>query len=183
MDTSVYYTKVDDEIVPILDNGYTTFQNAGQTTKKGFEFVGDYEVIKWLRLGSSFAYSDYEYDDFTELVDGVPVDRSGNRMPYVPRQQYSLFADYRHPNGFSARVQANSWGSYYMDTANTEKYTGYNFVTDVALSYETGPHTLSFNVQNLFDKRYAMEVKKDTHKKYYSAASPQAYMLTYSYAL
>ena len=183
-DTSLYYTDVDDEIVPILENNHTTFQNAGQTEKKGFEFSGDYEVIKWLRLGGSYAYSDYTYDDFSELVNGQLVDRSGNRMPYVPRHQYSLFADYRHPNGFSARVQTNSWGSYYMDTANTEKYTGYDFVTNLALSYEKGPHTISFNVDNLFDKRYATEAKKDTRgKKYFYAASPQTYMLTYRFAL
>jgi len=140
-------------------------------------------VIKWLRLGGSYAYSDYTYDDFTELVNGVPVDRSGNQMPYVPHNQYSLFADYRHPNGFKARLQANSWGEYYMDTANTEKYDGYDLVTSLALSYETGPHTISFNVDNLFDKRYAIEVKKDTRgKKYYSAASPLAAMLNYSFA-
>ena len=71
-----------------------------------------------------------------------------------------------------------------MDIANTEEYEGYDFVTNLALSYETGPHTISFNVNNLFDKRYAIEVKKDARgKKYYSAASPLTAMLTYSFAL
>ena len=182
-DTSVYYTNVDDEIVPILLDSHTSFQNAGQTRKKGFEFAGDYEVIQWLRLGGSYAYSDYTYDDFTELVNGKPIDRSGNQMPFVPRHQYSLFADYRHPKGFKARVQANSWGPYYMDIANTEKYDGYDFVTNLSLAYETGPHTVSLNVDNLFDKLYATEVKKDARgKKYYSAATPRAAMITYSLA-
>ncbi len=182
-DTSVYYTNVEDEIVPILLDNHTGFQNAGRTKKRGFEFAGDYEVIKWLRLGGSYAYSDYKYDDFTEIVNGVTVDRSGNQMPYIPHHQYSLFADYRHPNGFSARVQADTWGSYYMDTANTEKYDGYNLVTSLAMAYKTGPHTVSFNVENLFDKRYAIEAKKDSRgKKYYSAASPRAAMLNYSFA-
>ena len=129
-----------------------------------------------------YAYSDFIYDDFTELVSGVPVDRSGNQMPYVPRNQYSLFADYRHPSGFKIRIQTNSWGSYYMDNANTEKYKGYDWVTGLAMGYEVGPHNMSLNVDNLFDQRYAMEAKKDTRgKKYYSAASPLAAMLTYSY--
>lgn len=182
-DTSVYYTNVDDEIVPIQLDSHTSFQNAGRTKKKGFEFAGDFEVIKWLRLGGSYAYSNCTYEDFTELVNGVPVDRSGNRMPYVPRHQYSLFADYRHPKGFKARVQTHSWGPYYMDIANTEKYDGYDFVTNLALGYETGPATISLNVDNLFDKHYATEVKKDARgKKYYSAATPRAAMVTFSYA-
>ncbi|MCP4289527.1 MAG: TonB-dependent receptor [Gammaproteobacteria bacterium] len=180
-DTSVYYTEVDDEIVPILQDSRTTFQNAGKTEKKGFEFSGDYQVLRGLSLGGSYAFSDYEYDDFTESVSGVPVDRSGNQMPYVPRHQYSLFADYRHPSGFKARLQTNSWGSYYMDAANTEKYSGYDFVTNLSMGYESGPHSISLNVENLFDKHYATEAKKDTRgAKYYSAASPLSAMLTYN---
>jgi len=177
-DTSVYHIRVQDEIVPTLVDGQTRFQNAGRTNKKGFEFNGGYEVLKGLNLGGGYAYSDYKYDDFVD----AGVDYSGNQMPYVPRHQYSLFADYHHPSGFKARLQTNSWGSYYIDSANTEKYGGYDLVTDLSMGYETGPHTISFNVQNLFDKHYATEVKKDTRgKKYYSAASPRAAMLTYNF--
>jgi iron complex outermembrane receptor protein len=181
-DTSLYYTKVDDEIVPVLVDGETNFQNAGRTDKKGFEFSGDFALFKGVRVGASYAYSDFEYKDFTEVISGVSYDRSGNKMAYVPKHQYSLFADYRHPSGFKARVQTLSWGSYYMDVANSEKYSGYDFVTNLSLAYETGPHTLSLNVDNLFDKRYAVEVKKDSRgTKYYSAASPMTAMLNYSY--
>ena len=183
LDTSVYHITVDDEIVPILLDGHTSFQNAGKTIKKGFELTGDYAVMPGLRLGGSYAYSDYRYDEFTELVGGRPVDRSGNRMPYVPRDQYSLFADYRHPSGFKARIQANTWGSYYMDNANSEEYEGYELVTDLMLGYSSGPHSLSLNVDNLFDQRYAIEVKKDTRgTEYYAAGSPRTFMANYSYA-
>jgi len=176
-DTSVYYIRVEDEIVPTLVDGETRFQNAGRTNKKGFEFIGDYQLFKGFGLGGSYTFSDYKYDDFIESGK----DYSGNQMSYVPRHQYSMFAEYRHPSGFKARLQANSWGSYYLDAANTEKYGGYDFVTDLSVGYETGPHTLSLNVQNLFDKHYATEVKKDTRgKTYYSAASPLAAMLTYN---
>ena len=183
LDTSIYFTTVDDEIVPILLDSHTSFQNAGTTEKKGFELTGDYEVYRGLRLGGSYAYSDYTYTDFTELVGNRPVDRSGNQMPYVPRNQYSLFADYRHPGGFKARIQANTWGSYYMDNANSEKYEGYELVTNLMLGYSHGPHSLSLNIDNLFDQRYAIEVKKDTRgTRYYAAGSPRATMLNYSYA-
>ena len=178
-DTSVYYTNVEDEIVPTLVDGQTRFQNAGRTEKRGFEFSGYYQLVEGLSLGGSYAFSDYEYDEFIDAGS----DYSGNQMPYVPRHQYSLFADYRHPGGFKARLQTNSWGSYYMDPANTEKYGGYDFVTDLSMGYETGPHTISLHVQNLFDKHYATEVKKDTRgKHYYSAASPLAAMLNYNFA-
>jgi len=96
-----------------------------------------------------------------EPVGGLVVaDRSGNHMPYVPRHQFSMNAEYNHPAGFMARVQADSWGEYYMDNANSEKYQGYDFVTNLMLGYEKGPHLVSLNVDNLFDKHYATEVKK-----------------------
>lgn len=178
-DTSVYYTSVEDEIVPTLLDGQTRFQNAGRTEKQGFEVSGHYQLLEGLSLGGSCAFSDYEYDEFINAGN----DYSGNQMPYVPCHQYSHFADYRHPGGFKARLQKNSWESYYMDAANTEKYADYDFVTDLSMGDESGPHTFSLNVQNLFDKHYATEVKKDTRgNKYYSAASPLAAMLNYSFA-
>jgi iron complex outermembrane receptor protein len=89
---------------------------------------------------------------------------------------------YSHPTGFKAVLRSNSWGSYYVDNANSEKYGGYDFVTNLLLSYQTGPHNISLNVENLFDKLYALEVKKSTSGDMtYAAASPRNAMLSYSY--
>ncbi len=116
------------------------------------------------------------FEDFFELIrDGrnqVPVDRSGNQIPYIPKHQYSLSTGYTHPSGFKGRLQADTWGSYYMDNANTEKYDGYDFLTSLMLGYEKGPHQVALNVENLTDKQYATEVKKNTNgvKTYYGAA-------------
>ncbi len=143
-DTSIYYTQVKDEIVSVLlPDNTTEFQNAGETSKKGFEFTGQYDFTDHFWLSASYAFSDYTFEDFVELVrDGrnqIPYDRSGNQIPYVPRHQYSLSTGYNHPSGFKARLQADTWGSYYMDNANTEKYEGYKFLTSLMLGYQTGP--------------------------------------------
>lgn len=187
LDLSLYRTTVTDEIVSVLQGGVTEFQNAGETLKKGFELSGGVALGRHFWLGVNYAYSDYRFEDFNEIVGFGPfktsVDRSGNQTPFVPNHQYSLSLDYDHPSGFKARIQADTWGSYYMDNANTEKYGGYDFVTSLMLGYETGPHKVSLNVDNLFDKRYATEVKKDTSgNKTYSAASPRAAMLNYTYS-
>ena len=50
------------------------------------------------------------------------------------------------------------------------------------LGYEMGHHSLTLNVENLTDKRYAVEAKKDTSGGVtYTAASPRLVMLTYRY--
>jgi iron complex outermembrane receptor protein len=180
-DTSLYYTLVDNEIVAVNDNGETVFQNAGEVTKKGFEFAGDYELLEGLRVGATYAYSDYTFDKFSEVVSGSTVDRSGNRMPFVPKHQYGLFASYSHPSGWHARVETNSWGEYWMDNANTEKYGGYDFVTDLSIGYRDGPHTFALNVDNVFDKRYAVEAKKSAQgRRSYSAGQPRTFLVTYT---
>ncbi|OQX43816.1 MAG: hypothetical protein B0D88_03720, partial [Candidatus Sedimenticola endophacoides] len=90
--------------------------------------------------------------------------------------------DYNHPNGWKGRLQADGWGSYYMDNANTEKYGGYDFLTNLMVGYEQDAHSLTLNIENLFDKRYAVEVKKSSSgTRSYSAGAPRSAMLTYTY--
>ncbi|TNF91862.1 MAG: TonB-dependent receptor [Gammaproteobacteria bacterium] len=184
-DTSVYWSKGDDEIVKSLVDGESIFQNAGKTKKRGLELSGSVQVLEGLNVGLNYAYSDYEYDAFTEVISGwkpVSLDHSGNKLPYVPRHKHTLFADYIHPSGLTARVSMDSWGSYYMDNANSEKYGGYDNVTNVFIGYERGPHKFGFNLDNAFDKRYAIEATKDVREtRSWVPGAPRSFMLTYSY--
>ena len=110
------------------------------------------------------------------------MDRSGNQIPFIPRHQYSLNLEYSHPTGFRGRIQTDTWGEYFMDNANSEKYDGYDFLTSLMLAYETGPHKVALNVDNLFDQRYAIEVRKNTSgMKTYYAGAPRTSVLSYSY--
>ena len=69
-----------------------------------------------------------------------------------------------------------------MDNANTQKYEGYDLVTDFMIGYEMKAHNIQLNVNNLFDKYYAMEASKDTSgNETYKAASSRNTMLTYTY--
>ena len=190
-DLNAYVSEVEDEIINIRTNGESVYQNAGNTDKKGIEFSGSFQVLKeqipgQLALGFNYAYSDYSYNDFSEIVYGMGpptnFDRSGNQLPFIPEHYYSINADYIHPSGIKARIQADSWGEYYLDHANSEKYGGYDFITSVNISYAEGPHDISLNVQNLFDKRYAVEVTKDTSgDKSFSPGGPRSAMLSYRY--
>ena len=185
-DASAYVSPVENEIVTVRQGSQNEFVNAGKTDKKGVELAGSVRVFDHLQIGGSYAYSDYTFDKFSEPVRTgfvtTNVDRSGNRLPFAPRHQYSLFAQYEHPTGFRGRLQASSWGEYWMDNANSEKYGGYDLVTSLMLGYEMGHHSLTLNVENLTDKRYAVEAKKDTSGGVtYTAASPRLVMLTYRY--
>jgi len=81
-------------------------------------------------------------------------------------------------------VQSDTWGEYYIDNANSEKYKGYEFLTSATIGYEKKNLDLALMVSNLFDKRYANEVTKDASGvKRYTPAPPRTFLvrLTYSF--
>ncbi|QWK19634.1 MAG: TonB-dependent receptor [Hydrogenobacter thermophilus] len=184
LDTALYLMQVKDEVVrTIQPGGYTQFTNAGKTEKKGLELSGSYRLFDGFDVGVSYAYSDYKFKDFSEIVGSTNVSRNGNRLPYVPMHQYSLFASYTHPSGFRFRVQTDTWGEYYMDNANTEKYGGYDFLTSISVGYAKKNFDVALMVDNLFNKKYAVEVTKDTSGvKRYTPGPPRTFLVRVSYS-
>lgn len=186
LDTALYTMDVKDEVVRIIEGGISRFVNAGKTQKKGFELSLFYELVDNFNIGASYTYSDYKFKEFSEPVrvgnQTINVSRNGNRLPYIPMHQYSLFASYKHPSGFRFLVQSDTWGEYYMDNANSEKYEGYQFVTSVTLGYQRKNMDISLMVSNLFNERYANEVTKDTSGvKRYVPAPPRNFLVRLTY--
>ncbi|MHB8099361.1 MAG: TonB-dependent receptor [Sulfuricurvum sp.] len=186
-DLAIYQNDVKDEIVQVLDaSGNTEYDNAGKTQKRGLEFNTVYKVTDNLDLGGSYAYSDFKFVKFEEKVgfggSAYWANRAGNYLPYIPKHQYSLFAAYNMDNGFKSRITTRTWGDYYMDNANTQKYEGYQFVTDLMVGYERDVHNVQLNIRNITDKYYAAEAQKDVNAvESYKAGAPRSFMLTYSY--
>lgn len=183
LDLAAYRTTVEDEIVSSIVSGQTVFQNAGETEKRGIEASGSLRLGEDLEAGASWAYSDYVYVAFTERAGGATADRSGNRLPYVPRHQLGLFATWRHPSGLRLRLHSSTWGRYWLDNANTETYRGYAFLTSLGAAWTFGRHEVLLDVENLLDERYAMQVVKDTSGKVtYSAGAPRSVSIGYRFA-
>lgn len=177
-DIAIFQNDVSDEVTAVKQMFTTHYENAGETQKRGFEFNGEYNLTKNLAIGASYAYSNFKFKEFKE--EGT-YDRSGNYLPYIPKHQYSIYSKFQYKN-FKSRVQFRTWGSYYMDNANSEKYEGYDFVTDLMLGYERKQHNIQLNINNVFDKRYAMSADKDLDGEVsYKAAAPRTAMITYSY--
>lgn len=185
LDASVYYNRVEDEIVSFRVDGETVFQNAGETEKRGFEASGSVRALPWLEVGGSYAYSDYEYVHFVERAGATTADRSGNRLPYIPRHQYSVFASAHHAaSGLRGRVQSSTWGRYEMDNANSQTWRGYSWLTSVSAAWQRGAHEVLFEVENLLDDAYATQVTKDTSGRItYSGGAPRAVTFGYGYRM
>jgi iron complex outermembrane receptor protein len=183
IDLAIFENKVQDEIIKTEQVGsQSVYGNAGETDKKGLELSSSYDLTNNVKIGGAYTYSKFKFDTFNESVGATLVSRDGNYLPFIPENQYSIFAAYNLANGFKTRVTARTYGSYYMDNANTEKYEGYDLITDYMIGYEMKAHNIQLNMNNVFDKYYAMEASKDTTNKVsYKAASPRSTMLTYTY--
>jgi iron complex outermembrane recepter protein len=187
LETALYYSPVKNEIVKVVqEDGETEYRNAGRTRKTGFELTGSLELTRRLTLGAAYSYTHYTFEEFTEIfrVGALTrnIDRSGNRLPYIPEHQYSFFAGYRHPSGLMFKLESHTWGPYYIDNANTEKYEGYAFITGVMIGYEWKAFDIRLNIDNLFDEYYAVEVEKDTSGvKRYTPAAPRSFILRFTY--
>ena len=182
LEAAVYTMDVKDEVVRVIEGGQTRFVNAGKTQKRGLELTTSYQILEGLTIGGAYTYSDYKFKRFSEPVGSTNISRNGNRLPYIPINQYSLFVSYSHPLGFKARIQTNTWGEYYIDNANSEKYKGYEFITSASLGYQKKNLDFSLMVDNLFNKKYAVEVTKDLQGvKRYVPAPPRSFLVRLAY--
>ena len=182
-DLAIFENRVKDEIIKTEQIGYqSVYDNAGETNKQGLELSTSYDLTSTVKIGGAYTYSKFKFDTFNESVGTTLISRDGNYLPFIPENQYSIFAAYNIANGFKTRVTARTYGSYYMDNANTQKYEGYDLVTDYMIGYEMKAHNIQLNMNNVFDKYYAMEASRDTSgNESYKAASPRSTMLTYTY--
>ena len=193
MELALFYQRVSDEIIQtVLEENQTSYSNAGSTRKFGLELAGERPLSGGFSTGGSYSYSDFTFSSFTEPVyqfnpvtmstDLVLFDRSGNRLPYIPRHQFSWFLGYRHRCGFKARFETSSWGEYWVDNANSERYGGYDLISKLLLGWERGPWDLAVDISNLFDRAYAMEVTKSGDALRYRPGAPRSIFAKLSYA-
>lgn len=188
-DMSSYVNMLENEVVPQLTpDSRTVYQNAGRTLKRGSEVEGSYLLTESFGVGAAYARMNYVYLDFMEVATdpvtrrNVEYDRGGKSLPYAPSYQEAAFVQYKAKTGFKARLQVETWGRYYLDTANSETYQGIKGITTMMIGYQIQDKLdFTMNVRNLTNRRYAVEVTKDPSRgNYYSVAPPRTISVSLS---
>jgi len=179
LDLTLFSTTIDNEVVRLMDEyGATIYDNAGRTLHRGAELSGQVHLAAHLALHANYTYSDFTFTDYQEAerrgypAQTVLISRDGNDLPLVPRHKYSFALAYTHPGGVSARLGTVTWGEYFVNTANTETYSGFT-TANCRLGYDRGRFGGFFAIDNLFDKKYAAEVTQSYGKTGYSPAAPR----------
>lgn len=154
-EVSVYHMTKKDDIVSYTNptTTYRTVVNAGKTLHQGIEIGAGIPVVKDWRVDASFSYAKHSYE--TWVVSGT-ADYSGKEMESAPRIIANTRLSYSpgYMNGGRVQMEWFKLGSYWLDPANTGKYSGHNLLNLRANYPFTKGLELYGNINNLFDKRY-----------------------------
>jgi len=72
--------------------------NAGKVTTKGFELEMSILLLKELKISGGWGYADARFDEYKNAgVDGIDYD--GNRLPWSPKNEYSISIEYQQTIG------------------------------------------------------------------------------------
>ncbi len=138
-------------------NGYNV--SNGSTRHQGLEYqielrpmVGD----RRLRATLAGTFARHEYT-FSRAVEGGETIVAGNDVDTAPRNIHSLNLELPldHAGEWTLGLTTAYVGPYYLDAANTARYSGHD-VTNLRVSWNApGDFRFALHVDNLFDQAYA----------------------------
>jgi iron complex outermembrane recepter protein len=191
-EATLFYTHVDDEIVPYEVYGNYYFRNAAKTDRLGAEIGGELEIVKGLDLNLSYTWSHFRYGTYTAQSletdsTGNPVtydrDFTGNVVPSVPVSNLGVMLSYKQPIikqiSLLARLKYSGITGLYVDDANSEKTQGYNLLDGILgfdMKFGKFSVMLSGGVNNIFNEKYVGYTNTNSaDKRFYSAGAPIGY--------
>jgi iron complex outermembrane receptor protein len=173
-EAALFQIRVDDELVPYVENFQTFHENADRSTRRGFEFGAVYEPIEGLVATIAYTYSDFEFDDFKSRSGGR---FDGNEIPGVPRHLLHAALSYTHPIGFYGEWRMQFVDDRYADNANSAKADAY-VSADLRLGYEHRVANFELSpfigINNLFGKQYTDNLRiNDTANRRFFEPAPK----------
>jgi len=138
--------------------------NAGRASARGLETMATWQATRDLTLTAAYAWLKTEYDEFSEVVGGALVDRSGNVFRMAPRHTVSIGADWRHALVGNWETFANghyAWRSdFYLNNDNlkTEMQKAFGLF-DLRLGIERHDGLrLEVYAENLLDQKWVRDI-------------------------
>jgi len=152
-DAAVYNLTKFNDIVSQRDPVTTLTQrvNAGETRHRGVELGVGAPIVQDFRLDVAFSYSQQTYLDWVtsngnfsgNTIESAPAVLANTRLTWVPAM------------GSRVQLEWVAIGSYWLDAANTQKYSGYDLF-NLRGNWRVNRHVNLFGaINNLFDTRYA----------------------------
>ncbi|WP_114327146.1 TonB-dependent receptor [Candidatus Colwellia aromaticivorans] len=182
-DTAIYYMDVDDGIVHAYnDDGQRYLTNATRVIHKGIEASILWQINEQLNISTAYSQSKHEFDEHDDFA--------GNEMSAAPDYIANVRVRYMPSflQGFSAMLEVQSIGEYWLDDANSQDDEGNDRIEDgytignLKARYQVSEQ-LAFHarVLNITDEEYAQEASYRYGKITYSPGAPRTAYVGLSY--
>ena len=175
-----YMTKKDDILTYRYPDNTREVMNGGETLHKGVEAGLAIPVHARFDINLAASYSKHTYQDWQP---NSTTDYSGNEMTSAPRLVGSARFDYQPAwlDGGHLELEWEKLGSYWMDQANTEKYTGHDLLHLRASYFISKQWELYGRVHNLADERYATNASVSSNQRQFAPGLPRTLYVGFDY--
>lgn len=138
VNAALWYLFLEQEFVYVGDAGIV--EPSGQTQRQGIDFGFRYQLTDWL-----FADGDYTFTN----ARAIDEDEGADRIPLAPVHTATGGLSIQQPK-YRASIQARYLGDRAANEDNSIVAEGYT-VVDLNGSYDFGPITLGFAIENLLN--------------------------------
>ncbi len=169
---SAYYMEIDDTIVSRTNElSERYYVNGGKTLHRGIEASLHSQFTNSLSTSIAYSYSKHNYDNDVKYGD--------NEQPNAPRNlgNVRLFYTPVWLQGFTAMLEWQYTGSYWLDDRNTRKYDGHD-LWNLKLAYKaTDSIDIYAKVNNIADDVYAENARYAWGKEKYTPGTPRQFFV------
>ncbi len=165
---ALFNISTENEIVTQSGGTYTTYRNAGKTTRQGAEISAETLLNQNLSLLAAYTYLDASFDSGSNF-------NPGSSIPGTYRSQLYAEAAWKHqPIGFQTALEMRYNSKVYANDANTasvDDYTIFSLRGQFRQKYKDWTLTEYARIDNLFDEKYVGSVRvNDTNSRFYEPA-------------
>ncbi|MEK7882217.1 TonB-dependent receptor family protein [Methyloversatilis sp. NSM2] len=189
VDAAVFYIDTEDEIVVGTNSGgRVSYQNAGDTSRKGIELAIDSRLTQSIGAFASLTLLDAKFEDSFRTCGAPPCTTpnilvsEGNKLASVPNQGLYGELTYRHAaSGFLGAVEYRASGRMFADDTNQARVGGYG-IASLRGGFTQKSSNWTFNqfarIDNLFDKEYVGSIYvNDANGRYYAPAAERTWLI------
>lgn len=158
---NLFYNDYTDQQIAITDPVFAPLantRNAGDSKSYGAEIEGRYDFGNGFQVFGALGLLKTEFGNFQSTAcDPSGGNCEGNSYPEAPAVTAAVGGAYRHASGFFAAASANYTDDYFAqgDINNQTQFEiESRFLANAKVGYAADHFSLSFYVDNIFDKQY-----------------------------
>ncbi len=163
------YFYSDEDVVAFIAGDYV---NQGKAIRKGHEIEVNIFPFEGMTIFSSLTLDNSKFDGGTN---------DGNWVTSVPEYIWNTGIQYDSIYGTGARLWYRSVGKWYTDSSNEHSYKGYKTADLTVYHTFADKWTVSFDIKNLFNQKYAEFVGFWSGSNQYMSSNPRGYYVTLKY--